>query len=130
MTTDGLGKYLYVTSITSDHLGLGVAAYSIGTGSSEGTLAPVVGSPFNYHMWAVQGDPSGTFLVGTTGKSVAAGAAANDKNLYVFNIQPSGTAPGAISPVANSPVAYDVCPVQYRSPAGRSQRRLCLLVRR
>jgi hypothetical protein len=116
MTTDGLGKYLYVTSITADHQGLGIAAYSIGTGSSEGTLAPVVGSPFfsipsaAYNMWAVQGEPSGTFLIGTSGQSVAAGAATDDKNLYVYYIEQSGTAPGSIKPVANSPFATTYTP--------------------
>ncbi|MFY9683839.1 MAG: hypothetical protein WA416_14485 [Candidatus Sulfotelmatobacter sp.] len=110
LTTDGLGKYLYATSITTDHQGLSVAGYSIGTGASEGTLLPVNGSPFNYPMWAVQGDPTGTFLIGITGKSIAAGATADDKSLYVFNIQPSGTAPGSISPVANSPFATTYAP--------------------
>jgi 6-phosphogluconolactonase len=116
MTTDGLGKYLYVTSITADHQGLGIAAYSIGTGSSEGTLAPVVGSPFfsippaAYNMWAVQGEPSGTLLIGTSGQSVAAGAATDDKHLYVYYIEQSGTAPGSIKPVANSPFATTYAP--------------------
>ncbi|MGA2376645.1 MAG: hypothetical protein ABSF72_14080 [Candidatus Sulfotelmatobacter sp.] len=116
MTTDGLGKYLYVTSITADHQGLGIAAYSIGTGSSEGTLAPVAGSPFfstqsvAYNMWAVQGEPSGTFLIGTTGESVAAGAPVDDKNLYVYYIEQSGAAPGSIQPVANSPFATVYAP--------------------
>jgi hypothetical protein len=116
MTTDGLGKYLYVTSITADHQGLGVAGYSIGTGSSEGTLAPVPGSPFfstpsvAYNMWAVQGEPSGNFLIGITGESVAAGAAADDNHIYVFKIQPSGATPGAITPVVNSPFATTYTP--------------------
>ena len=110
LATDGLGKYLYATFVIGDHQGVSVAAYSIGTGSSEGTLAPVPGSPFDYPMWAVQGEPSGTFLIGISGESKAAGAAADDNNLYVFSIQPSGTAPGAISPVANSPFATTYTP--------------------
>ncbi|MGB7608594.1 MAG: hypothetical protein WBL97_09315, partial [Candidatus Sulfotelmatobacter sp.] len=110
LTTDGLGKYLYATSITADHQGLSVAGYSIGTGASEGTLTPVNGSPFAYPMWAVQGDPTGTFLIGITGKSVAAGVTADDKNLYVFYIEQSGTAPGSIQPVANSPFATTYAP--------------------
>lgn len=116
MTTDGLGKYLYATSITADHQGLGIAAYSIGTGSSEGTLAPVLGSPFfstqsvAYNMWAVQGDPTGTFLIGTTGETIATDAPADDKNLYVYYIEQSGTAPGSIQPVANSPFATTYTP--------------------
>ncbi|MFZ0950754.1 MAG: hypothetical protein WAN17_00735 [Candidatus Sulfotelmatobacter sp.] len=111
MTTDGLGKYLYVTSIAADHQGVSVAAYSIGaSGASAGTLAAVAGSPFAYPMWAVQGEPTGTFLIGITGKSVAAGAATDDKNLYVFYIEQSGTAPGSIKPVANSPFATTYAP--------------------
>ena len=61
-------------------------------------------------MWAVQGDPTGTFLIGITGKSVAAGVTADDKNLYVFYIEQSGTAPGSIQPVANSPFATTYAP--------------------
>lgn len=110
MTTDGQGKYLYVTSVTVDHQGTSVAAYSIGSGSSAGTLAAVVGSPFSYPMWAVQGEPSGNYLIGISGESIAAGAATDDKNLYVFNIQPSGANAGAISPVTGSPFATVYAP--------------------
>jgi hypothetical protein len=117
MTTDGLGKYLYVTSITADHQGLGIAAYSIGNDPANlGSLAPVNGSPFfstpsvAYNMWAVQGEPSGTFLIGTSGQSKAAGAATDDQHLYVYYIEQSGTAPGSIQPVANSPFATTYTP--------------------
>ncbi len=110
MTTDGQGKYLYATFAIGLHEGLSVAAYSIGTGSSAGTLAPVVGSPFSFPMWAVQGEPSGNYLIGITGKTIASGASADDKNLYVFSIEPSGANAGAISPVTNSPFATVYAP--------------------
>jgi hypothetical protein len=63
-----------------------------------------------YNMWAVQGEPSGNFLIGITGESVAAGAAADDNHIYVFKIQPSGATPGAITPVVNSPFATTYTP--------------------
>ena len=102
MTTDGLGKYLYTTDVDGTHEGLSIAAYTIG---SSGTLTPVTGSPFPFPMWAVQGEPSGNYLIGTSGQTIAAGAGTDDKNLYVFNIQQSGATAGAISTAANSPFA-------------------------
>jgi hypothetical protein len=89
LTTDGLGKYLYVTDTSGNHTGSEIAAYSIG---SNGVLSAVAGSPFSgvdFDMWQVQGDPTGTFLIGTKGLSVSVNGS-DDKNLYVFTIGPSG----------------------------------------
>lgn len=110
MATDGLGKYLYVTDVISTHQGLEVAAYAIGTGGNNGTLTPVPGAPFSYPMWSVQGEPSGKYLIGTTGQTISAGAASDDTHLYVFSIQQSGSNAGAIAPVANSPFATQYAP--------------------
>ena len=96
MTTDGQGKYLYFTdSFSGSHTGSQIAAYSIGTGtgSALGALTLVPGSPFsaaNFNMWQVQGEPTGQFLIGTTGLS---------SDLYVFSISQST---GALS----TPVLY------------------------
>jgi 6-phosphogluconolactonase (cycloisomerase 2 family) len=101
MTTDGMGKYLYITDVFSNHTGTEVAAYSI---ASTGALTAVMGSPFVFPMWQVQGEPTGNFLVGTSGKSAAPGlSGADDLHLYVFSIQQAGPNAGAISPVAGSP---------------------------
>lgn len=109
LAIDGLGLYLYATSGTVLHEGTtsGIAAFSIGSGGSLGTLAPVVGSPFIFPvpMWALQGEPSGTLMIGISGESIAAGATVDDKSLYVYSIQPSGTAPGALAEVTGSPFA-------------------------
>jgi DNA-binding beta-propeller fold protein YncE len=70
IATDGLGKYLYVTS------GLGgtqVAALAI----ANGVLSIVPGSPFSFPMSKVLGESSGKYLVGITGV---------DSHLYVFGI--------------------------------------------
>lgn len=99
LTTDGLGKYLYVTEDYSLHSGHRIAAYSIG---STGALTAVVGSPFSYPMWQLQGDPSGKYLIGTTGDSVAFNGT-DDFHLYVFGIQQSGSTAGAIAQVSGSP---------------------------
>jgi hypothetical protein len=93
MTTDGQGKYLYFTDSSSGgHSGSQVAAYSIGTGtgSALGALTLVPGSPFSAAMWQVKGEPTGQFLIGTTGLT---------SDIYVFSISPST---GALS----TPVLY------------------------
>lgn len=107
LATDGLGKYLYATAGNSNHLGTAVAAFSIG---STGALTPVTGSPFlTLPMWQVQGEPTGNFLIGTTGQS--AGVNGSDNNfLYVYSIQQTGANAGALTAVANSPFATQYSP--------------------
>jgi 6-phosphogluconolactonase len=100
LATDGAGKYLYaVDGDFSTHTGSEIAAYSIG---STGALTAVSGSPFAYPMWQVHGEPTGKFLIGTSGNSAASGySGAADDHLYVFSISSTG----AISPVSGSPFA-------------------------
>ncbi len=76
LTTDGLGKYLYVTETVVDHTGVEILGYSIGDGTNGttlGALTELSSSPFTFpkNMWQVQGDASGLFLVGTTGNSAS-----------------------------------------------------------
>jgi 6-phosphogluconolactonase len=99
LTTDGSGKYLYIAEELGNHTGSEVGAYAIG---STGALTVVPGSPFVFPMWQVQGEPTGQFLIGTTGQSEAVNGTDND-NLYVFSITQSGTTAGAIAPVSGSP---------------------------
>ncbi len=103
LTTDGQGKYLYITETLGNHTGLEVGAYAIG---STGALTVVPGSPFAFPMWQVQGESTGKFLIGTTGQSVAVNGTDND-NLYVFSISSTG----AIAPVAGSPFATTNSPL-------------------
>jgi hypothetical protein len=105
LTTDGLGKYLYATEGTSSHIGTDVAAFLIGSG---GTLTPITGSPFAFPMWQVVGEPTGNYLIGTTGQSAGINGSDNDF-LYLFAIQQSGTTAGAISQVS-SPFATTYSP--------------------
>jgi hypothetical protein len=102
LATDGLGKYLYITDVAGNHTGTKVAAYSIGSG---GTLTAVSGSPFSVPMWQVQGEPTGQFLIGTTGQSLSVNGADND-SLYVFSIVQSGATAGAISQVSSVATTY------------------------
>jgi hypothetical protein len=102
IATDGKGLYLYITATSANHTGSEVGAYSIGTGSNLGVLTAVAGSPFSLPMWQVAGEPTGQFLIGTTGQSVAVNGADNNF-LYVFGITPSGPNAGALTAVANSP---------------------------
>jgi hypothetical protein len=98
MGMDGLGKYLYVSSEGSslDHAGTVVGAFSV---TSAGVLTQVAGSPFNYPLWEMQGDPTGQYLIGISGETTTY-FGSDDDNLYVFSIN---SATGAITPVANSP---------------------------
>jgi hypothetical protein len=103
MATDGLGKYLYITAASPTHTGSEIAAYSIGT---TGALTLVPGSPFAFPMWQVQGEPTGKFMIGTTGQSVAINGVDNDA-LYVFSI---GTT-GALTEVSGSPFVTQFSPL-------------------
>jgi hypothetical protein len=65
----------------------------------------VAGSPFttaSYDMWEVQGEPTGKYLVGTSGKNLDLNGT-DDDHLYVFSITQSGASAGAITPVSGSP---------------------------
>ena len=119
LATDGLGNYLYITD-ANGHAGTEIAAYVIGSSCATvgGTcaLAAVPGSPFasaSDNMWQVQGEPTGKYLIGTTGQSVAVNGVDNDF-LYVFSITTTGASAGAITPLgsvgtgANSPVSVAV----------------------
>lgn len=107
LSFDGLGKYLYVTS---GPMGFGgeVAAYSIG---SSGALTAVQGSPFAFNMWQLQGDPSGKYMIGISGRSNALNGFADDTSLYVFSIQQSGSNAGALTQVSGSPFTTQFAPV-------------------
>jgi hypothetical protein len=118
LATDGLGDYLYITD-TSGHTGSGIAAYVIGTtcatAGSTCTLTPVSGSPFmgaSYAMWQVQGEPTGKYLIGTTGQSIAETGGDNDF-LYVFSIGTGANAGaltqlGSVATGLNSPLEIAV----------------------
>jgi hypothetical protein len=113
MATDGQGKYLYaINDFFGTHTGSEIAAFTIG---SSGTLTPVVGSPFvtsgsvNYSMWQLAGEPTGQYLIGTSGNSVTT-SGVDDKHLYVFSIQQTGSSAGAITPVSGSPFATTYSP--------------------
>lgn len=104
LTTDGKGKYLYATDgFYGNHTGSQIAAFSIG---SSGALTAVAGSPFPYPMWQVAGEPSGKYLIGTTGNSKPS-SGVDDDHLYVFSINQTT---GAITPVSGSPFATQFSP--------------------
>jgi hypothetical protein len=107
LATDGMGKYLYATNGNfSTHTGSEIAAYVIGsscaTSGGACTLTTVPGSPFAFPMWLVKGEPTGQFLIGTSGNTLSQ-SLKDDNNLYVFSITPSGANAGAIAAVAGSP---------------------------
>jgi hypothetical protein len=96
LATDGMGKYLYaINGDFNTHTGSEIAAFTIGSG---GTLAPVAGSPFVFPMWQVQGEPTGQYLIGTSGKTMFYDGI-DDDHLYVFSITQSGASAGALTQV-------------------------------
>jgi 6-phosphogluconolactonase len=105
LTTDGLGKYLYVCESFGDHNGGAIMAYSLN--STTGFLTPLTGSPFTFSsipgMWQLQGDASGRYLVGTSAESAAI-LGVDDDHLYVFSIQQTGANAGAITQASGSPI--------------------------
>jgi hypothetical protein len=103
ITTDGLGRFLYV-SLDSAHEGGSFEAFSIGTG---GVLTFIAGSQVvTTGAWQLQGDASGKYLIGTSGNSLSV-SGADDLHLYVFSINQSS---GIASPAAGSPVSTQFSP--------------------
>jgi hypothetical protein len=111
LATDGLGNYLYAVNGTAgNHTGSQIAAFVIGTGTSLGVLTAVPNSPFTFPMWQVKGDPTGQYLIGTSGRSAFYTGVTDDPHLYMFAITTSGVNAGAITPVSSSPFATTYSP--------------------
>jgi len=101
LAVDGLGKYLYVSNLVGGNT-TEVAAYSISN------LAPVNGSPFTLAIQQMQGEASGTYMVG-----VASTLNSGDHNVYLMAIdQASGAliAPPTAKSTSGSPEAVAVQP--------------------
>jgi hypothetical protein len=115
LTTDGLGKYLYATDgFYGNHTGSSVAAFAI---SSSGALTTVAGSPFAFPMWQVAGEPTGQFLIGTTGSSVPSNGV-DDNHLYVFSINQTN---GALTQVGTPvPTVYSPFTIAVQQNTGGS----------
>jgi 6-phosphogluconolactonase (cycloisomerase 2 family) len=103
MAMDGQGRFLYVAEDSGSHSGSFVVGYSV---SSSGVLTEIPGSPFNVPLWEMQGDPSGKYLLGISGK-VQFLFGSDDKSLYVYNIDQTT---GALSAVGGSPFATVYAP--------------------
>jgi hypothetical protein len=105
--TDGKGKFLYVTEGPE---GDAISAYTIGANGVPGALGTVPGSPFvgaPFNMWQVRGEPTGNFLLGTSGL-VGINGESVDNHIYVFNINQTT---GAISQATGSPFATQFSPL-------------------
>lgn len=87
LTTDGLGKYLYATdgNPVSHTPNTGIAEFSIN--STNGTLTSIGTLPTP--MWQVAGEPTGKFLIGTTGMAQLINGG-DDFHLFVFSIGATG----------------------------------------
>jgi 6-phosphogluconolactonase (cycloisomerase 2 family) len=105
LAIDGLGKFLYVSEGIEGNGGH-VAAYAINQGTGALTL---VEPPFPFNIWELQGEPTGTFMIGISGNSQAI-TGITDNSIHVFAIQPSGATAGALSEVVGSPFATTYSP--------------------
>jgi 6-phosphogluconolactonase (cycloisomerase 2 family) len=98
ITTDGLGRFLYVCG-AGTHEGTDFVGFTIGTG---GLLTLIPGGPFGAgNIWQLQGDASGRYLIGTSGSSLAV-SGFDDDHLYVYSINQTT---GAVTQAAGSPVS-------------------------
>lgn len=107
MGMDGLGRFLYVSHASDTHSGTTVVGYSVSsTGSNVGALTLIPGSPFNIPLWQMEGDPSGNYLIGISGKTQSI-YGSNDKNLYVYSIDQTT---GVLTAAPGSPMATVYAP--------------------
>jgi len=107
MGMDGLGRFLYVSQVSSSHFGTYVVGYSVSsTGANAGALTLIPGSPFNIPLWEMQGDQSGNYLIGISGK-VKYLYGSDDNSLYVYSINQTT---GALTAAAGSPTATVYAP--------------------
>jgi 6-phosphogluconolactonase (cycloisomerase 2 family) len=109
MGMDGLGRFLYVSQASATHSGTTVVGYSVSsTGSTAGQLTLIQGSPFNAPLWEMQGDASGNYLIGISGK-VEDLYGSDDNSLYVYSInQTSGALTAAGSPTATVYAPFNI----------------------
>ena len=111
LSTDGLGKFLYVTEGSASGEGVQMEVFSINsiTGAlSGGTTMPTL------NMWQVQGEPLGQFMIGVDGLTGLTGDnKPADPNVYVFSIGSNGvlTQAGKYATASgNGPTAVVVSP--------------------
>jgi 6-phosphogluconolactonase (cycloisomerase 2 family) len=107
MGMDGLGRFLYVSQVSSTHSGTYVVGFAVSsTGATAGELTLIPGTPFNIPLWEMQGDPSGNYLVGISGK-VQFLYGSDDNSLYVYSINQKT---GALTATAGSPTSTVYAP--------------------
>ena len=101
ITTDGLGKYLYVTE---SNLGQSVAVFSIGT---TGALTPIAVQ--SIQIAVLKGEATGKFLFGVTGNGVNNTVLANDPHIYIYSIdQTTGTITQLGLPFQTTNIPFDL----------------------
>jgi 6-phosphogluconolactonase len=105
MAMDGQGRYLYVAEDSGDHSGAFIAGYSV---STTGVLTAIPNSFTwgNIPIWELQGEPSGNYMIGISGKTTQY-FGSDDDNIYVYAVNSST---GALSAVTGSPFATKYAP--------------------
>ena len=119
LATDGQGKYLYaINGNPTTHTGSEIAAYTISSATgSVGALTPVPGTPFVYPMWLLKPEPTGNYMVGTTGNNVTL-SGNDDDNLYVFSITQTGANAGALTQIGKTATTYSPFSIAAQSNSG------------
>ncbi len=111
LAIDGLGKYLYASNGDAvTHTAGQILTYSIG---ATGTLTPV-GSALNSSMWLLKGEPTGAYMIGTTGHSASVAGVSDDDHLYVFSIGSNG----ALSLTSTETTVYSPWSIAAQSNSG------------
>ncbi|MFZ0420033.1 MAG: hypothetical protein WAM04_18170 [Candidatus Sulfotelmatobacter sp.] len=88
LAMDGLGRYLYATQ--GNYAGEGVKLEVFTINSATGALSNGTTMP-SLNMWQLQGEPTGTFMIGVDGLTGLTGDnKPADPNIYVFSINSGG----------------------------------------
>lgn len=102
ITTDGLGRFLYVCTSTT-HEGGSFIGYTIGTGGLLTLIPGIFGSG---NTWQLEGDASGRYLIGTSGETQSQ-SGEDDLHLYVYSIDQNT---GVASQATGSPFTTTYSP--------------------
>ena len=100
LAIDGLGKYLYVSNVQGT-LTNAIMAYSV---DASGGLTPVPNSPFASPIQQMQGEATGTYMIGTSGGQLF------QNIIYVAAIQSDGELTVAPTAVLGPPLEVVVQP--------------------
>jgi len=108
LAMDGLGRYLYATQGNASGEGQSMAVFPITAGALS------TGSTQAFNMWQLQGELTGTYMVGVDGQTGLTGDnKPSDPDVYVFQIKSGGALSQLAkypTPSGNGPIGVAVSP--------------------